>query len=99
MGNFCNEAFILLNDNLGAASGFASETAGFDGFKTDHAVTSGVNGKVTAHICAVAGLFGRAGLTHQHFARADFLAAKAFDAQALAGVIVDVFTSSARFYM
>lgn len=79
--------------------GFAGETASFDFFEADDAVFGGVDGEVAAHVGTVTSLLGRAGLANQDFAGADFLAAKTLDAEALTGVVVDVFRGSTCFDM
>ena len=49
-----------------------------------------MDGEVAAHIGARASDLGRTGLTDENFSGVDFLAAKALDAEARAGVVVDV---------
>jgi hypothetical protein len=82
----------LLDNNLGTASSFAGEAASFDLLETNDAIFCGVDGEVAAQVCARAGLLGLTNLTNDNFARANLLAAKAFNAKALTRAVVDVLT-------
>lgn len=75
---------------MGATFGLAGETASLDLLEADDAVFGGVDSEVAAHEGAVASDLGATGLAHEHFSGADFLATKAFHAEARTGVVVDV---------
>jgi hypothetical protein len=89
----------LLNDNLRAWNGLASEFAFFDFGKLDDAVNGCVNGKVAADVRTRTRNLGAASLADQYFASTDFLAAETLDAEALTSVVVDVFTGTTSFHM
>ncbi len=58
-----------------------------------------MNGEVARHIGAWARKFGRTSLADKNFAVFDFLTAEAFDAKALASIVMDVFGGTASFNM
>ena len=51
-----------------------------------------MDGVVAAHVCALTSDFRSACLADEYFAGINFLAAETLDAEALARVVVDVFT-------
>ena len=70
---------------------------GFD--EGDDAVFFGVDGEISGHVSAFASELCAPGLADDNFASFDFLTAKAFYAEALTSVIVDVFCGTACFDM
>lgn len=80
----------LLDDNLRASSGAASEEAFFDLLEGDDTGFFGVNGEVAAHVGAGTGYFGCTGLADEDFAFVDLLATKALNTKARTGIVVDV---------
>ena len=78
--------------HLGAWLGLASEGRLLDLLEADDTTVSGVDGVVAAHVCALTGDLGSACLADEYFAGVNFLAAETLDAEALARVVVDVFT-------
>lgn len=82
---------LLFDHDLSATSSLAGETLGFYLAEADNAVFGSVDGEIAAEIGARAGLFGFTDLANDDLAGVDFLAAKKFDAEALAGRVVDVF--------
>jgi hypothetical protein len=91
--------YRLFNDNLGARFGFASKALGLYFAETNDAVFGSVNGEVAAGKCTRTCSFSLAHLADENFALADFLAAIAFNTQALTGGIVYVFTGTTSFHM
>lgn len=85
------------NLDAGARDGFAREEGFLSFGETHDAGFFGVDGEVAGHIGAEAGNLSSAGLADDNFASVDFLAAKALDAEALTGVVVDVFACAACF--
>ena len=63
------------------------------------AIDGGMNREVAAHESARAGNLGCASLANENFAGFDGLATKALDAEALASIVVDVFTGTTSFDM
>ena len=80
-----------------AGEGAAGEVGFFGFYEVDGAVDGGVDGVVAGEEGAGAGDFGAAGLADEDFAGSHGLAAEAFDAEALSGVVVDIFTGAASF--
>ncbi len=85
-------AFLLLYADLCAWVGTASERAFLDLFEEHSTSFCGVDSEVAADVGAWAGNLGAAGLAYEYFAFIHFLATKALNAQASAGVVVDVLT-------
>ena len=77
---------------MSSSLGFAGEFGFLDLFESDDTRLSGVDGVVAAHVRALAGDLGSACLADEYLAGVDFLAAETLDAEALARVVVDVFT-------
>ena len=72
----------------------------FLGLNEDNfAINSGMNSEVAAHESARASELGCTGLADENFASLDGLATKALDAEALASIVVDVFTGTTSFDM
>jgi len=92
--NFKDE---LLDRNLCARCGLASESASLYLAESNYAILSGVNGKVTAHECAWASNLSRTGLTDQDFTSTNGLTTETFDAQSGTGVVVDVLRRTTSF--
>ena len=67
---------ILLDDDLGAASGFAGKTASFDLLETNCAVLGGMDGIVAAHVSPGTSLFSFADLSDDNTTSFHLLAAK-----------------------
>ena len=65
--------------------------------ESDDTVFFGVDSEVFGHVSSLAGDFSRTGLADENFACFYLLAAKAFDAKALAGIIVNIFGGTASF--
>jgi hypothetical protein len=65
----------------------------------DFAVDGSMNREVTAHESAWASKLRCAGLANEDFTGLDGLATKALDAEALASIVVDVFTGTTSFDM
>ena len=82
-----------------AANVLAGEVALLGLNEDDLAVDSGMNREVTAHESARASDLGCASLADENFAGFDSLATKALDAEALASIVVDVFTGTTSFDM
>lgn len=82
----------LADANLSSSLGFAGEFGFLDLFESDDTRLSGVDGVVAAHVCARTSDFRGACLADEYLAGVDFLAAETLDAEALARVVVDVFT-------
>ena len=87
-------------DFYASAGEGAAREVGFFGFGVlDGAVDSGVNGEVAGEEGAWTGYFGATSLTDEDFASFDFCATKAFDAKALACIVVNIFGGTAGFDM
>lgn len=91
--------FLLLHCDFGAGDGSAGEVFLAAGYKFDHAVFGCVDGVVAAEVGAFAGDLVLADLADDDIAFSDGLATKYFQAEALAGTIVDVFTGTPSFYV
>ncbi len=88
-----------MNFDAGAADALTREVV-LLGLNEDYfAVDGGMNREVAAHESARASEFGCAGLADENFAGFNGLATKAFDAEALASIVVDVFTGTTSFDM
>ena len=77
---------------MGSSLGFAGELGFLDSLKGNDAGLSSVDGVVAAHVCACTSDFRGARLADEYLTGVDFLAAETLDAEALARVVVDVFT-------
>lgn len=88
-----------MNFDAGAANALAGEVAFLGLHEDDFAVDSSMNREVAAHESARASELGCTGLADENFASLDGLATKALDAEALASIVVDVFTGTASFDM
>ncbi len=85
--------------NASAADVLAGEMA-FLGLNEDNfAIDGSMNREVTAHESARASEFGCASLANENFTGFYGLATKAFDAEALASIVMDVFTGTTSFDM
>ena len=82
----------LADANLSSSLGFAGELGFLDSLEGDDTGLSSVDGVVAAHVCALTSDFRSACLADEHFAGVNFLATETLDAEALARVVVDVFT-------
>ena len=88
-----------MNFDAGAANALTREVA-LLGFHEDNLTIDGsMNREVAAHESARASKFRSAGLADENFASLDGLATKALDAEALASIVVDVFTGTTSFDM
>lgn len=85
--------------DAGAADALAGEVILLGLNEDDFAVNSGMNREVAAHESAWASELGCASLADENFAGFYGLATKAFDAEALASIVVDVFTGTTSFDM
>lgn len=94
---FLDGDYRLFNHYLSSWRSFAGKPAGCYLAEGYNAVFGGVNGELFAHKSARAGNFGLANLTNQNLASANFLAAKALNAQPLTGRIVYVLTCTTCF--
>ena len=90
---------LCVNFDAGAANALAREVALLGLHEDDLAIDSGVDREVAAHESARASKFRSAGLADENFASLDGLATKALDAEALASIVVDVFTGTTSFDM
>lgn len=88
-----------MNFDASALNVLAGEVALLGFHKDDLAINSSVNCEVAAHESARASNFGCTGLADEDFASLDGLATKALDAEALASIVVDVFTGTTSFDM
>ena len=88
-----------MNFDAGAWEALAGEMSFLGLDEDDLTIDGGVNRKVAAHESARAGDFRCASLADENFASFDSLATKALDAEALASIVVDVFTGTASFDM
>ena len=85
--------------DAGAGEGTAREVSFLGFYEMNGTVDGGMDGVVAGKEGTWAGDFGTAGLADEDFASFDFLAAKTFDAEALAGIVVNIFGGSASFDM
>lgn len=90
---------LCVNFDAGAANALAGEVALLGLHEDDLAIDSSMNREVTAHEGAWASKLGCAGLANENFTGLDGLATKALDAEALASIVVDVFTGTTSFDM
>ena len=88
-----------VNFDASAANVFAREVALLGLHEYNLAINSGMDCKVAAHESARASDFGCASLADENFAGFDSLATKALDAEALASIVMDVFTGTTSFDM
>ena len=88
-----------MNFDAGAANALAGEVALLGLHEDDLTIDGGMNREVAAHESARASELRSAGLADENFASFDSLATKALDAEALASIVVDVFTGTASFDM
>ena len=88
-----------VNFDASAANALAGEVALLGLYEYNLAINSGMNRKVAAHESARASDFGCASLADENFAGFDSLATKALNAEALASIVVDVFTGTTSFDM
>ena len=88
-----------VNFDTGARNAFAGEMIFLSFDKNDFTVDGSMNREVTAHESARTSKFGCASLANENFTGFNGLATKAFDAEALAGIVMDVFTGTASFDM
>ena len=88
-----------MNFDASTANGLAREVALLGLHEDDLAVDGCVDSEVAAHESARASELGCTGLADENFASLDGLATKALDAEALASIVVDVFTGTASFDM
>ena len=77
---------------MSSSLGFAGELGFLDLLEGDNTGLGGVDGVVAAHVRALTGDLGSACLADEYFAGVNFLATETLDAEALARVVVDVFT-------
>ena len=77
---------------MSSSLGFAGEFGFLDLFEGDDTRLSGVDGVVAAHVCACTSDLGSACLADEYLASVNFLATETLDAEALARVVMDVFT-------
>ena len=78
---------------------FAGEMGLFGFDKSNDAVFGSMNGEIARHVSARTGNFGGASLANENFAVFDFLSAEALDAEALTGIVVNIFGGTASFYV
>ena len=90
---------FCVNFDAGAANALAGEVALLRLDEDDLAIDSSMNREVTAHEGAWASKLGCAGLANENFTGLDGLATKALNAEALASIVVDVFTGTTSFDM
>ena len=88
-----------VNFDAGAANVFAREVILLGLYKDDLAVDGSMNREIAAHESARASELCCASLADENFAGFDGLATKALDAEALASIVVDVFTGTTSFDM
>ena len=74
--DFRTRPYILLDDDFGAADGFAGKTANFASFIRYYAVVLGVNCVVAAHSGAFASAFGHANLADDNLPSLNRFSAK-----------------------
>ena len=94
-------AFTLssVDFDAGAANALAGEVVLLGLDEDNLAIDSGMNREVTAHEGAWACELSCAGLANENFTGLYGLATKALDAEALASIVVDVFTGTTSFDM
>jgi hypothetical protein len=85
--------------DAGAANALAGEVVLLGLDEDNLAIDSGMNREVTAHEGAWACELSCAGLANENFTGLYGLATKALDAEALASIVVDVFTGTTSFDM
>ncbi len=90
---------LLLNAHLGAPGSFTGEILYLAANKLDDAIFVGVNSKVAADVSARTSNFCSANLTYDNLTSVNFLTTENLDAEALTGVVMDVFGRTARFNM
>ena len=90
---------FCVNFDAGATNALAGEVALLRLHEDDLAINSSVDREVAAHESAWASKLRSAGLADENFASLDGLATKALDAEALASIVVDVFTGTTSFDM
>ena len=90
---------MLADFDADARDGFPGEVGLFRLDEGDDAVFFGVDGEVAGHVSPLAGELSGAGLANENLASLDPLATKAFDAEALTSVIMDVLGGTAGFYV
>ncbi len=90
MGYFLISETRLVDADLRARGGAASERTFSDFLEADDAFFFSVNREITAKVCARASNFRATSLADEDFACIDFLATKTLDAEARTGVVVDV---------
>ena len=88
-----------MNFDAGALDVLAREVALLGLHEDDLAINGSVDREVAAHESARASELGCTGLADENFASLDGLATKALDAEALASIVVDVFTGTTSFDM
>ena len=88
-----------MNFDAGAANALAREVALLGLHEDNLAIDGSMNREVAAHESARASELCCASLADENFAGFDSLATKALDAEALASIVVDVFTGTASFDM
>ena len=88
-----------MNFDASAANAFAGEMILLGLNEDDLAIDGSMNREIAAHESARASEFSCASLADENFASFDSLATKALDAEALASIVVDVFTGTTSFDM
>ena len=88
-----------MNFDASAANVLAREVVLLGLDEDNLAVDGSMNREVTAHECARASNLSCASLANEDFTGLDGLATKALDAEALASIVVDVFTGTTSFDM
>ena len=96
---FSNYTLSSVNFDAGAWNALAREVILLGLHEDDLAVDCGMDSEVAAHESAWAGNFSSAGLANENFTSLYSLATKALDAEALASIVVDVFTGTTSFDM
>ena len=90
---------LCVNFDAGAANALAREVALLGLHEDNLTIDGGMNCEVAAHESARASELRCASLADENFASFDSLATKALDAEALASIVVDVFTGTTSFDM
>ena len=90
---------LCVNFDAGAANALAGEVALLGLDEDDLAIDGSMNREIAAHESAWASKLRSAGLANENFTGLDGLATKALDAEALASIVVDVFTGTTSFDM
>ena len=88
-----------MNFDASAANALAGEMAFLGLYEDDLAINGGMNREVAAHESARASELGCASLANENFTGLYGLTTKAFNAEALASIVVDVFTGTTSFDM